>query len=334
MAKPIIVDKIDNSLQIKNWIINGQFDVWQRGTSQTSAGYNSDDRWYNDHTISTKTHSRQAFTVGQTDVPNNPTYFSRTVVTSGNAAGSQVSKGIKIEDITKLAGKTATLSFWAKADTNKNVSTEFYQDFGTGGSDFITSLGVQKHSLTTAWQRFTSTVALPSVSGKTIGVGSSTLLFLWFDAGSDSNTQTNSLGNQSGTFDIANVCLVEGSTAVECPAEPYADVLRKCQRYYYRVGNEVSNQFLANGIGQSSTNASFMIWLPNMRIPPTVLSFASLLAYNGSSLIAITNVTIDRSSEQTLSITVTAASGLSAGQAYFLLSTADLNGYIAVSSEL
>lgn len=70
------------SSEVKNYIINSNFDYWQRNTTQTSSGYGSDDRWINDHGGSTKAHSRQAFTLGQTDVPNDPKYFSRTVVTS------------------------------------------------------------------------------------------------------------------------------------------------------------------------------------------------------------------------------------------------------------
>ena len=59
----------------KNRIINGNFDVWQRATSQTSSGYGSDDRWTNSNTGSTKTHSRQTFDLGQTDVPGNQHIF-------------------------------------------------------------------------------------------------------------------------------------------------------------------------------------------------------------------------------------------------------------------
>src|SRR5574338_1498024 len=77
-----------SSINFRNKIMNGNFDIWQRGTSQTSAGYGSADRWAFNNTGSTKTTSRQTFALGQTDVPNNPTYFSRTVVSSVAGAGN------------------------------------------------------------------------------------------------------------------------------------------------------------------------------------------------------------------------------------------------------
>lgn len=290
-------------LQPKNWIINGGFDVWQRGTSQTSSGYGSDDRWHNIHTTSTKTHYRQSFTIGQIEVPNNPTYFSRTIVTSGATSSSNTRSIQRIEDVTKLASKTISLSFWAKADANKNISIEFSQNFGTGGSSDVLGLGVQKFALTTSWQKFTKTFTLPSVSGKTIG-------------------------NQSGTFDIANVSLVEGSVPIEWQTEAYADVLRQCQRYCYNVfGSLTENSALYSHLGlgfaQSSTSSVIDIDLPkNLRTVPSSISYSGNLVLNWiDSAVTATSITIEsgRTSNKILAVVVATAGGLTAYRPLFLM---------------
>ena len=124
----------------RNKIINGNFDYWQRGTSTSTAGYQSD-RWYTNATGSTFTTSRQAFTLGQTAVPNEPTYFHRTVVTTSAGAGNFCDVYQLIESVRTLAGQTATLSFWAKADASKNMAVEFQQYFGTTGSPSASEIG-------------------------------------------------------------------------------------------------------------------------------------------------------------------------------------------------
>src|SRR5574343_522912 len=108
------------TFSFRNKIINGNFDIWQRGTSQTLSGYGSNDRWYNINNGSTKTNSRQSFTPGQTEVSNEPKYFFRTVVSSVVGVSNYCNSTQFIEDVRTLAGKTATLSFWAKADSSKN----------------------------------------------------------------------------------------------------------------------------------------------------------------------------------------------------------------------
>jgi hypothetical protein len=227
-----------SSFIFRNKIINGNFDIWQRGTSQTSSDYGSVDRWGLTHATSSKTASQQSFANGQTDVPGNPKYYLRHVITS--SSGGYVLASQPIEGSETLSGKTVTLSFYAKADSNKNLATEFQQYFGSGGSasSQITGIGVTTHNLTTSWQKFTATITIPSISGKTIGTdGNDYLAFnFWFEAGSSFNSRTNSLGNQSGTFDIAQVQVEEGTVATPFEHRPIGVELGLCQRYYYKLG--------------------------------------------------------------------------------------------------
>lgn len=221
---------------ILNILGNGDFQVCQRATSQTASGIQSDDRWKNDHSVATKTHSVQEFTIGQTDVPGNPKYYSRTIVTSGSTAASFCNKNQNIFKVEKTSGLPVILSFYAKADSAKNIASEFAQVFGTGGSPSsnVTGIGVTTYALSTVWQKFITAISIPSIAGKTLGTDGNDrlVLTLWFEAGSDYNARTNSLGNQSGTFEISDVQLIFGSNAKAFQRKSFEDNLAECLPYY------------------------------------------------------------------------------------------------------
>ncbi|MEK9694135.1 MAG: hypothetical protein VW270_00145 [Candidatus Poseidoniales archaeon] len=219
----------------RNKLINGNFDFWQRGTSQTSNGYGSVDRFYNQASYgSAFSVSQQFFTIGQTDVPGNPRSYFRNTVTS--ADGGIALSYQKIENVRTLSGQTVTVSFWAKADSNLDMSTEIYQNFGSGGtpSSNVYGIGATKHNLTTSWQKFTTTAVVPSISDKTLGTNGNHHLGLafWFDSNSTYISRTDSLGQQSGTFDIAQIQLEEGPVATPFEQRPYSLELSLCQRYF------------------------------------------------------------------------------------------------------
>ena len=221
----------------RNRIINGNFDIWQRGTSFTGNEYGAD-RWLHGRLGTTHTVTRQPFTLGQTDVPNEPTYYCRTVVSSV-AGASNFSVLVQfIEDVRTFAGQQVTVSFWAKVDSTKNIAIELQQNFGTGGSPSATvqGIGATKVSIGTSWQKITVTATVPSISGKTLGttVNNYLGLTIFFDAGSDFNARTDSLGQQSGTFDIAQVQIEPGSVATPFERRPIGTELALCQRYFCR----------------------------------------------------------------------------------------------------
>ena len=325
----------------KNLIINGDFSVWQRGTSSTALGYVADDRWFTAGNGNTVSISRQDFTLGQTDVPNNPKYFSRTVVTSSAGASNFTSKYQAIEDVTKTSGKEVTLSFWAKADSAKNIATEFFQFFGTGGSPSAQVLGINvvTHALTTSWQKFTVTATIPSVSGKTLGTSGSDQLGVdfWFDAGSDFDARTNSLGQQSGTFDIANVQLEFGDTATEFEYISPADQLARCQRYFEKLGGTGVQTILGTGHAESGTEAQVFIPYSRKRAAPSITPSAITdfsLVRAGAGIVS-TNFSMTLIDVQSARAIVTVASGLTTGEGLELaLQTPSTSQYIFIDAEL
>ncbi len=254
----------------KNYIINGNFDIWQRGVSQSSSGYGSDDRWINEHNGSTKVHSRQEFAVGQTQVPNNPKFYSRTIVTAGTGSLDYCLKAQSIEDVRTLAGETVVLSFWAKADASRNLSIEVYQYAGAGGST-IDKRFTQKISVTSTWQKFEMSFELSSLNGVLIGVNSFVRLNYWFDCGSNRDYRTDSLGHQSGTFDIAQVKLEKGSVSTEFEPKTIQEEMSACQRYYRILGDGVC------GIFKTSTSIEMQhaFEIPMRKVPSYILLTSS-----------------------------------------------------------
>jgi hypothetical protein len=254
----------------RNRIINGNFDIWQRGTSFTAAE-NSADRWFNGRVGSTHTATREPFALGQTDVPGEPTYYCRTVVISGEGAGNYAVLAQRIEDVRTFAGQQVTVSFWAKADATKNIAVNMVQVFGTGG---LPSANVEisgtKISVGTTFQKVTVTATLPSLSGKTLGTNNNDFLQfnIWFDAGSDFNFPTDSLGQQSGTFEIAQVQLEPGAVATPFEQRPIGTELALCQRYYYQPGSAYTVQSYGGGAGAITTT---QIYFPaQMRANPII----------------------------------------------------------------
>jgi hypothetical protein len=228
----------------RNKIINGDFDIWQRGTSFTAAGYGAMDRWRVDaYSGTTHSTSQQTFTFGQTDVLGSPTYFTRVVVTSGNTSTSYSRLQQKIEEVDTLHGKDVTVTFYAKADSAKNVTIEFEQSLGSGGSGTFRPTP-SKHAVGTTWTKVQAVISLGSLAGQTLGTGSNLGFSIWLDAGSAFNSRTDSLGNQSGTFDIAHVSIVEGDATLEDdPFEVRHTTLEEimCYRYYYETKHDMLN---------------------------------------------------------------------------------------------
>jgi hypothetical protein len=327
----------------KNKIINGNFFINQRNfTTVTNPGLAYGfDRWRVVHTGGTVTYSAESFTLGTAPVAGYESKSFARVATSGqSAAGDRASLAQPIESVRTFAGQTVTVSFWAKAASGTpKVAVEFAQSFGTGGSP---SASVNTYAgqvtLSTSWARYNLTVAIPSISGKTLGTANddNLLLVFWTSAGSDWNSRTGSLGIQTATIDFWGVQAEYGSKATpfQTATGTIQGELAACQRYYWRFTANNNETLINYGVAASTVIGSGFSQFPVvMRTTPTSVDFSNIkfANYAGSSF-AMSAVTFNQGSPYGAQIYGT-VSGASAGQAGTILSAAT-GGYVGMNAEL
>jgi len=315
----------------KNGFINGDFGVWQRGTSFTvgsSASTYTADRWlYQSDSSLTTTITQQTFTPGTAPVSGyEGTYFIR-LATTGTAA-SYPGLNQRIEDVRKYAGQTITVSFWAKASSSCNANSAINQNFGSGGSSQVQT-GYPSYYIGTSWQRISFQYNVPSIAGKTIGTNSYfEIQMLYFNAGTV----------MPGTVDVWGAQIEAGPTATQftTASGSIGGELALCQRYYYQQGLQTYDITLGVGSIMSSTSAAFLWNFPViMRAQPSISSNnASLAFYLKSAAVSLTYAntlgTWNASTSSAQGFFTT--TGLTAGQACYV--NVGSPGFVSASAEL
>lgn len=321
----------------KNKIINGDFGIWQRGTSFTitpGSPIYTTDRFVNAGAASAGSLvvSRQTFTAGTAPVAGyEGTYFLRYTMATTTTSWECWQK---IEDVRAFAGQTMTVSFWAKSSSAQGLKLLIQQNFGSGGSGSVNQTATLSN-LSTSWTRYTATFTMASISGKTIGTGSHLLIDIYND--------TSITG--SSTIDIWGVQVENGSTATAfqtATGNPQAE-LAACQRYCINL-NSANNSdvyfVFANGYVSSSTTLQGFNYLPvTMRVAPsatisTTANQYAIIAGAGGVSTCNAAPTLQRASTTTVWIVGTVSSGLTAGNAGVLVSNATNSPTIILSAEL
>jgi len=205
----------------KNLLMNGGFNVWQRGTSIT--GTNNvwgPDRWkVYGYASNSVTVSKQSAIGSISDCE----YFMRIASTSNRAWTNT-----NIEDVRQFHNQTVTLSFWAKtsgATTAESLTFDMSVIYDTsgGGSASDNNIAPETFNLTSSWQKFTKTFTFPDMSAKSFGNNPRVTMTLYTpDYGSSVNL----------AVDFAKFQLEYGSSDTSFERKTYDEELKLCQRYY------------------------------------------------------------------------------------------------------
>lgn len=329
----------------KNKIINGDFYVNQRKFSSITA-----DGWMFDRYLAvrtgngTSTYTAQTFTLGTAPVAGyEGKNYLQVAVAGESSTTSYTIIQQHIEDVRTLAGSTATISFWAKATSGTpNILTYVQQQFGTGGSPSATvnTFGTVT-AITTSWVRYSFTISIPSISGKTIGTNNNSYLTLSIcpSAGSANGAPFTTLGIQNNTFQFWGLQIEQGSTATpfQTATGSIQGELAACQRYYWRTSGTSAYQNHAIGFATNTTDAYFFISNPvQMRTVPSAIDYTQQQAHlPGISNTVFGTVAISSDSDQqNPTIFAFGASGLTANRPYFLANNNNAAGYIGLTAEL
>jgi hypothetical protein len=326
-------------------IINGNFNISQRGTSFTPVDATAQltlDKWKDyvtrdGGTLPTLSLSQNTLTPG--DIYGSSAFVRLTTDGAGTSLG--VSSNFQffqpIEFGTRFLagdGKYATISFWARSSiSNKRIGIGLTQTYGTGGTP--TSDEIIKPdeviTLTSSWVKYTKTFALNTLVGKTFGTNGNDALIpsFWYQWGTTigatyllTGVTAESYGG-SGTIDIAQVQLCSGDVALPFQPVEYGQELRSCQRYCVGINTDQTLSVIANGNALSTTVAHLTMHLPvEMRSVPTPTVTASdWQLYDGAT--AATDVTAlslltNSNQKKAVVLAATVASGLTQWRPYRL----------------
>jgi hypothetical protein len=324
----------------KNKIINGGFDIWQRGTTFTGSlagGTYTADRYRGSGTGATAgSHTFSRFALGVTDLPLTEaglTYYARLAYSV--APTESASYENRIENVRTFAGKVVTLSFYARLNSGSfPLAFTVSQNLGTGGTGTPTSViptirnssGTVVTEATSSWARYNATFTVPSLLGMTVGTTGNDYLSIGL------------VRPSSGTpsFDITGIQLEEGTYATPFEQRPIGLELSLCQRYFIRLvdpsGTGVSNGGTANGATRVTVN------LPvEMRIVPTSLTASGTFNFWDGTTAPTGTLSLTSyffPSKTSIEVEFNLSSAITAGKAVKMYTSNSTSKWLDVNAEL
>ena len=260
-----------NIVGFKNYIINGNFNIWQRGTSFNTVGYCAD-RWY--------------LAIGGSTAAAKHSMSTNTIVVETTAASSYANlyQAIETATVVGLRGKTLTLSlklviggthtggFSLVARYSNSTDTLFSQ------TTTIQALGISASSVNT---RYSLTFTVPTDA-----------------VGLRIDLENTSVQPSGALYQVQEVQLEEGSVATPFEQRPIGLELSLCQRYYRKSFNinvtpsnagsadsinDISNAITAfaphRGKLVSGINTCSIPFGVEMRIAPTIQRYGNSSGY-------------------------------------------------------
>lgn len=302
-----------NNNSYRNKIINGDFNIWQRGTSFTEATLSQGaaasycaDRWYG-----FRPPDGAGFSISRQ--PSGLTGFEycarvQRPNTNGKSDRCVFAQSIETANFIPIAGQTVTLSFYARIGANFSATSNALNVniiTGTGTDQSAYDISTfpsngnysgpatvlnQTFNLTTSWTRYTATFSTASNATE------STIRFSFQPTGT---------AGANDWFEITGVQLELGSVATPYESISIADELAQCLRYFEWVGYYTTNWNTATTTARTGVN-----WLVKKRRSPDVTFTSGYNQYGPGGQLSITSISSVQSGTDGALFTFSQSGGL------------------------
>ena len=233
-----------------NLLINGDFQVWQRGDSHTptvSSEYYAD-RWKNSTASSGETRQIRDAGLG----------YGYRIVGSSTTAFYQLSQRVELNYALReeLSNNTYTCSFVGDLPDVTDSYRVYVSIEHTGGTEVVGYVPIVQ-----VGNKYTATIDFPDLGS------------LILDDTSYLNLAINNNISPApdGNYDIYQVKLEKGEVATPFESEPYGDVLAKCQRYFTKFNDANGNSLIATLFTEGAAGRAVNYQFPvTMRGNPTL----------------------------------------------------------------
>jgi hypothetical protein len=304
-----------------NAIINGAFDIWQRGTSFTSPanGAYTADRY------------SAVFCSAVSRSTDTPAGFEYSAEFSAVSAAANLNYRLEASDSTQFANQTVTVSLWAKSTAGTSpLSLQTFTPNSVNGFGSLTAgpTATFTSSPTSSFVFYSVTFTVPAAA-------TNGLQLRFIRETGTTTTRITGLKLEAGSV----------ATPFRRNANSIQGELAACQRYFYQVSASGSSARYAYGHAYNTTNWDGLFYLPvPMRAAPSVagvgtgdvrlsdgVTAVGVKAVVGS--ITMPSTTLLSDATQIVPVRY-ATSGLTAFRNYFLESAGNTNTSFQFNAEL
>ena len=324
----------------KNLIINGAMQIAQRGTSSTTTGYTTVDRF----TTYANNTDELAFSLEQsTDAPDGfsnsfkwTTTTAETTIDSNEHVGFQ--QKLEGQSLQQLAhgttsAKKVTLSFWVKSSVTGTFAATLFKTDSSRIIGFTYTINTAN-----TWEKKAITFD-GDTSGSIPNDNSRELDIIWhLLAGSDFTSTDNTswvtyttgtwayghaqngvIATTNATWQITGVQLEVGESATEFEHRPYATEFQLCERYFKYFVNHpgTGRQAFISGMVFSTSDAYAGITFSAMRTAPTVTLSGTFDLYRPGALNSATAASSSMQTDRSMRVNFDLPSGYTAGYAFW-----------------